>query len=75
MSDSRLTLLQFLAAYAVALAVVGGLALGLHRARRSAEGRLHDQVETLARSQAALADSELHYRNLFDHSPMSHIRQ
>lgn len=55
---------------AVALAVVGGLALGLHRARRSAEGRLHDQVETLARSQAALADSELHYRNLFDHSPM-----
>ena len=55
---------------AVALAVVGGLALGLHRARRSAEGRLHDQVETLARSQAALADSELRYRNLFDHSPM-----
>ncbi len=55
---------------AVALAVVGGLALGLHRARRLAEGRLQDQVQTLARSQAALADSELRYRNLFDHSPM-----
>ncbi len=55
---------------AVALVVVGALALGLHRARQVAESRLRDQVQTLARSQAALADSELRYRNLFDHSPM-----
>ncbi len=55
---------------AVALAVVGGLTLGLHHARLLAESRLRDQVQNLARSQAALADSELRYRNLFDHSPM-----
>ena len=55
---------------AVALAVVGGLGLALHRVRGVAEGRLRDQVDSLARSAAALADSELRYRNLFDHSPL-----